>query len=1752
MRWANAFDDAEPAAIDELVPEADIAPGKVTRTMRLRPVQRRMAASDRAAASADPGAVVAAVASGGRPLPFYDQLAAAFAPYDLAGIRAHDGPDAAAAASAIGARAFATGDAVGFAEAPSLHTAAHEAVHVLQQRAGLVADGIGAADDHHERAADAIADRVVAGDHVGAALGDLLGSAAGAPSVAVQRRLHHGGRVIDSTTPPKKRLAFVAQHDQGDPARRHALEAWIFDDDDHTLDEFEAQWGGGAGRDEDDAAGLANDDDPMLGTSWGAPLEADDDGVADDAAAVVPRGRQPKDAQWRQHMAALRADLAALAVKLGEEVLDDRQRQVLDQVATCVLLYQAHVASFMDLNPAAADHETTRQEHPAERANPGFYFRSQAKDHPQFVMLKDLIVAATAWERGRILPPYNVAAEAFVNAGTAETTQAKKVTQVEHPEPDLTLRPAKTKGKKGHSELAAAHLGLRQTNAAAFMSAIDRFLAADDGVRRLATQLATMQRTMAGGAHEALDERPVTDHDLHVVLEQVSTCVGRLAAVGGGPIGDEDDGGADLDDEAALGEAMRAALEEHGVWFAPTEHGGVVVVTRTPDGRIEWADTPGRGDAYGSASFVTRKIGQHADRADRLLARLRCQYLRVGRVADNAQVTVEIPQEYKLNDNVTAGFTTAMRAYLAAEIMRAAARRDVPLAAQQRQSFGAIETTLADTGPSIRISIGTEPPRFFDAVAAALHTLDAQLAAAVARCAHDDGDQRAANLQQLYGQVGSQSRFKAIGSPALQQLLTLQVVIRQLDLAGMMTYIADRGDDGYGADAHRAATGATAVPTQGRKTTMPADRRAAIFDGLMARARGVLAGLPAVADDDRAADPDALPIVEPLHNALLMVGGVARRLLDGGDLADGLTPRVRRSAMTELQANLALVAQRLDDATRGGDGDQLDDDGGGFSELDPEPRPGPDRTHALIYADLRNATEDLVQALLLVLATTRAYLDQRPDAYAEHELRHTTGIDEVETFRTDSGEQSAAVALVALQAEARRENPKAGFTVGIDAGRTYFEYATLLSQNAIKTSNAKAVPNAVLIDPRPYVVRVPQDEAPRQSFAERIAAEIARSPEPKPGQPPRSIVIDTTGLDYADPVITDAIAAAGPAVAAGRVRFVTFNSGAKHEQNSADRYQFGRLAVFGAAVPGLRDWSESPLVTQLLAVLNELRQADATDLGGGDPAAAIDWSGYDAFMHLAPLAAPWREARARLDQASADDQAADVRGATDALLQLVQSTLADLASRLAHPERANQGAYDAFAALPLSEQRFVQRRVLELTGGGRASTGAKRGGAAPRPLPGHEVPLAANGIPNVGNSCYISAALNLIAFTEPYRQVFAPRDDDDGEEDPFRDVRARLWAVLTKIRAGAAVAPAEVIAIRADLNDLGCLLPPSIAEQQAGLDAEDIQQDPDEVFLRRVLPMFAAGGAHNLGVTERVITDFPEVDSTFVRAALDADYAADGYSEIPLDRRWREAEPAPVLALAIAECADLQAAIAQHTQAEPMVVRAIDDGAIVDAPANRRIEIVADAPDAFTVTLKRFDGVAKDEHPVAMPTQLDVFGDHYVLAAVIHHRTFDGSIDGGHYTASTPAQDGWVHRDDATVARMDPERTDARRDTGSVYSYVRAAAMAPLPIIGDGDVDHGGAPDRDGVDDDEPDRRGAPRSSDKRGDRERDPAVEQSRKRERPTGRAQPDGWQPRDASPPRRPPPPQARAEDPSPTRAKQQRRRRDRDVTGKPRKDR
>ena len=136
---------------------------------------QRSAAVTGQAAPADADAVRAHAAAGvsgaGQALPHLDAIQQSFGSHDVRGVTAHVGGAAADASAALGAKAYATGNQVAFASSPDLHTAAHEAAHVVQQRGGVqLKSSLDEPGDAYEQHADAVADRVVAGESAEALL----------------------------------------------------------------------------------------------------------------------------------------------------------------------------------------------------------------------------------------------------------------------------------------------------------------------------------------------------------------------------------------------------------------------------------------------------------------------------------------------------------------------------------------------------------------------------------------------------------------------------------------------------------------------------------------------------------------------------------------------------------------------------------------------------------------------------------------------------------------------------------------------------------------------------------------------------------------------------------------------------------------------------------------------------------------------------------------------------------------------------------------------------------------------------------------------------------------------------------------------------------------------------------------------------------------------------------------------------------------------------------------------------------------------------------------------------------------------------------------------------------------------------------------------------------------------------------------------------------------------------------------------
>jgi hypothetical protein len=176
-------------------------PGKASRTEQLAPREGSLYASDPAqwstdheadaSARQDPAQIAAHATRGsGGPLPHLSLVQSSVGRHDVSGVQSFVGGRAGAAAGQLGANAFAFGNNVAFKEEPDLHTAAHEAAHVVQQRSGVALKaGVSSAGDEYEQHADQVADAVVRGESAEPLLEQMTGRGANAaPATPVVQR----------------------------------------------------------------------------------------------------------------------------------------------------------------------------------------------------------------------------------------------------------------------------------------------------------------------------------------------------------------------------------------------------------------------------------------------------------------------------------------------------------------------------------------------------------------------------------------------------------------------------------------------------------------------------------------------------------------------------------------------------------------------------------------------------------------------------------------------------------------------------------------------------------------------------------------------------------------------------------------------------------------------------------------------------------------------------------------------------------------------------------------------------------------------------------------------------------------------------------------------------------------------------------------------------------------------------------------------------------------------------------------------------------------------------------------------------------------------------------------------------------------------------------------------------------------------------------------------------------------------------
>ncbi|WP_437333581.1 hypothetical protein [Sorangium sp. So ce394] len=315
------------------------------------------------------------------------------------------------------------------------------------------------------------------------------------------------------------------------------------------------------------------------------------------------------------------------------------------------------------------------------------------------------------------------------------------------------------------------------------------------------------------------------------------------------------------------------------------------------------------------------------------------------------------------------------------------------------------------------------------------------------------------------------------------------------------------------------------------------------------------------------------------------------------------------------------------------------------------------------------------------------------------------------------------------------------------------------------------------------------------------------------------------------------------------------------------------------------------------------------------------------------------------------------------------------------------------------------------------------------------------GIVNIGNSCFLSAGLTMLAHTDAYYDLFAPREGEDLDAAGPR-LRAAVRPILEQIRAGTLVGADTMRALDEVLRDTGVL----------NASSRTTQQDPSEVLFRR---LFERASLDTAGVTlaQRQRTDWRGVD------LLETGETLRDRTSLDDNLVWDSAQPDVVLSPLVNGSRTLQQALDGHFGASTMDdVAAVRQGRVVRGSPSRQllVDSANNTPRAITIALQRGDG--ENESSVDVPEWLDVNGRWYRLNVVVNHHGPTG--DAGHYTAMTrnAATGQWQVRDDRTVSDADPRAAAERRNRGYLFTFERvddaargpdaAAAAAAARIVG--------------------------------------------------------------------------------------------------------
>ncbi|AMO95194.1 hypothetical protein CFter6_2522 [Collimonas fungivorans] len=521
----------------------------------------------------------------------------------------------------------------------------------------------------------------------------------------------------------------------------------------------------------------------------------------------------------------------------------------------------------------------------------------------------------------------------------------------------------------------------------------------------------------------------------------------------------------------------------------------------------------------------------------------------------------------------------------------------------------------------------------------------------------------------------------------------------------------------------------------------------------------------------------------------------------------------------------------------------------------------------------------------------------------------------------------------------------------------------------------------------------------------------------------------------------------------GYQNFIVVESLSKHQQLGADKFTMGRLSAIGSeefvqVAKTLLQPIENAAYHRLPAAYR-LRM-DKVFYGGAAQtlptfaASVLDASAqYDDFMDLIGMGQAWRT----LDK-EPSDEADQVRQRYVAMKALLNQGLERYMAELKATTGSQFDLQKAFSALPPADQRNLQRQLA-------AQLGFAETDEVVTENPFLLGQASDTGIVNAGNTCYLAAALNTMAFS-PQAALFQPRPND-----PKAGLRADILAILDKIRNGQKVQYLEIAALLSALDHAQLLEGPNAFAVETALNA---QRDPAEV-MEYVLGYFGIGEdpGYQLGQTVHKRIDpgsaeiFDQLDPAGYSAVND-----EGYYPPKISSDW-------MIKLPLGEGDNLGQLMDNYLAMENIQqLTAVHAGQVRSGPGVSKTFLGPETPDAISFQLVRWkfqEGqVKKDRREIDMPENFTLNGSEYRLQAVIYHR--GNRADGGHYTTSTlDDEQGWQYRNDNLVS------TDLqfaqRKNLGYIYTYAKTREMPDQeqqnePPNGGADFDGLGAFDHHG------------------------------------------------------------------------------------------